>query len=142
MLAQGTQGVGGGLLFTVGEDDIVVDQAPLRVETDELAARAQSRVEGEDRFFTQRRSQQELAQVFGEDADRFGVGALARLHAHLRLHGQRQQAFEAVHHGEAHLDGSGVVGFEEAPFQHGKTLALGTEDAEAEDFLALAATHG
>ena len=141
-LAERAQGFRSGRGLAVGEDDIVVQQAPLSVKADKLAPRAQPRIQSQNRLFAQRGCQQQLAQVFGKHTNGLGIGALARLDAHLRLHGQRQQALEAVGHSQPDLGGGGVLGLEEAAFQHRQALAFGAEDAQAEDLLILSTTHG
>ena len=91
------------LLGEVGEDRVVVQELSLPVEADDLAARAEAGVDGQDVLLPQRGRQQQLPQVVGKDPDGRLVGALLRLEPGLRLHGPAQQALVAVVDGFPHL---------------------------------------
>ncbi len=96
-----------GLLREVGEDRLVVEELSLGVEADDLAARPEAGIEGEDALLPERRGEQELAEVVGEDADRLRVGPLLRGQADLRLHGVGEEPPVAVLDGQPDLFGGG-----------------------------------
>ena len=60
-------------------------------------------IDGQHALLAERRREQQLAQIVGEDANGDGVGALLGLVARLGLHGAAEQSLVAVVHGEPHL---------------------------------------
>ena len=87
--AEGADPLGGllpGLLREVREDRLVMEELPLGVEADDLAARPEAGIDAEDALLPERRGEQELAEVVGEDADRLRVGPLLGGEADLRFH--------------------------------------------------------
>lgn len=85
-------GFGAGLVRSgVRVDGRVFEQFPFTVEADDFAAGAETWVHGEDVLSAEGRGKQKLAQVFGEHADGFGVGALFELVAEFGLQRGREK---------------------------------------------------
>lgn len=83
---------GAGLVRSgVRVDGRVFEQFPFTVEADDFAAGAETWVHGEDVLSAEGRGKQKLAQVFGEHADGFGVGALFELVAEFGLQRGREK---------------------------------------------------
>jgi len=56
--------------------DVVGEELALRIEEHDFAAGAKTGIDGEDGALAERGGEEELAQVFGEDADGFFIGFL------------------------------------------------------------------
>ena len=125
----------------MGEDHVVVEELSLGVEADELAPGPEAGIEGEEPLLTERRGEQELAEVVGEDADRLRVGPFLRGHADLRLHRIGEEPPVAVLDGQPDLFGDRAVSPDEHRVEEGNRLRLRRDDAEGEEFLLLAAPH-
>ena len=83
-----------------------VQQLAGRVDRRHLAAGAEAGVDAHHRPLAQRRLEQQVAQVGGEDLDGVVVAELAQLAADLALDRRAQQPLVAVLDGQAHLLGS------------------------------------
>ena len=95
-------------------DGVVVQQPTLPVQADQLAARAEPGVQGQDVFLSQGRGQQQFPQVVGEHRDGGVLGSYSGFFAHLGFHGCFQQWLVAVLHRLPNLlGGLGVAGGEE-----------------------------
>ena len=129
------------LLREVGEDRVVVEELSLGVEADELAPRPEAGIEGEEPLLAERRGEEELAEVVGEDADRLRVGPFLRGHADLRLHGVGEKPPVAVLDGHPDLFGGRAVSPDEHRVEQGNRLRLRRDDAEGQELLLLAAPH-
>ena len=126
----------------MGVDGRVVQQVALRIECHDLTSRAESRVDGHDALLSQRRREQQLAQVFGENPDRLVVGLLLGRRELFGLDRGAHQAFERVGDGRFHPFARRRAGPYEQPAE---TLdaALGIHvDRDFQDALFLAAAHG
>ena len=77
-------------------DDAVLQEFSGRVQRDTLAARADAGVDSDDLLFTQRRGEQEVAQVLGKDLDRRAVRLHLLLHRHIDFDTGRDQALVSV----------------------------------------------
>ena len=104
-----------GTLARVNSD--VLEELAGGVDGHALAAGAQTRIDADDRALAERRRQQQVAQVAGEDLDRVAVGAQLELDAHVGLDRRREQALVAVG------DGLGELGRERRG-AHDSHLAL------------------
>ncbi len=62
----------------MGIDGLAVQQISLLVEAHQLAARAETGIQGHDAFLSEGRGQQELTQVPAEDPDGIGIGLFLR----------------------------------------------------------------
>ncbi len=130
------------LLREVGEDHVVVEELSLGVEADELAPRPEAGIEGKEPLLTERRGEEELAEVVGEDADRLRIGPFLRGHADLRLHRVREKPPVAVLDGHPDLFSDRAVSLDEHRVEEGNRLRLRRDDAEGQELLLLAAPHG
>ena len=83
--------------------DGVVQQFTRGIEHHGFAAGAKSGVDRQETLATERRGEQEFAQVFGKHADRGFVGAFFCDKARLGFHRGHEQAFAAVLDSESHL---------------------------------------
>ena len=92
-----------------GKIVVVVEELSLGVEADELAPRPEAGIEGEEPLLAERRGEQELAEVVGEDADRLRVGPLLRGQADLRFHRVGEEPPVAVLDGQPDLFGGRAV---------------------------------
>ena len=79
-------------------DGSVIEQIALRREADELAARAESRIECEYTFLSQGVLQQQLAEIRSKDAYSLSVGFLFRRGGKLRFDGRFEQPLVAILH--------------------------------------------
>ena len=109
----------------VGVDGVVVKQLPLAVQAYQLAPRAKPRVQGHDPPCAQGGGQQKLAQVFGKDPDRFGIGPLLGGQSDFGFHGPGKQPFVAVADRLVHLLGIGSGAGDETFGQQGQGVVLG-----------------
>ena len=80
----------------MGEDGLMVKQIALCVEAHHLTTRAETRVNTHHPFLTQRCAQQQLAQVFCEDADGLIIGFLLTEGSKLRFDGGFEQTFVTI----------------------------------------------
>lgn len=113
-------------------DGRVFEQFPFTVEADDFAAGAETGVHGEDVLSAEGRGKQKLAQVFGEHADGFGVGALFELVAEFGLQRGREKPPVAVQRGCAHFAPAGaVVADEEAGQEVLRLLLIAGAQGEA-----------
>ena len=85
----------------------MVQELPLAIEQRDLAARAETRVDGDHGLLTERGGEEQFAEIVGEDADRGLVGALLGVEPHFRLHCRTEQPLGGVGDGEADLLGAG-----------------------------------
>ena len=79
-----------------GVDDIVVQQVALFVQADDLAARAESRVNCQHALAAQGRCEQQLAHILGKGLDGFIVGLLFGCRGKLGLYRWLDEALETV----------------------------------------------
>ena len=77
-------------------DDVVVQQVALFVQAHHLAARAESRVNSQHAFTSQRRSEQQLPHVLGKGLDGLIVGFLLGRRGKFGLYRGLDQALETV----------------------------------------------
>ena len=70
----------------VGEDGLVVQQIALCIEADHLTARTEAWVDAHDALLAQGGTEQQLAQILGENADGFVIGLLLAQVVELRLY--------------------------------------------------------
>ena len=98
-------------------NDVVVEQLALPVEADDLAAGAEARVDGQDVLAAERRGEQQLAQVVGEDADGFGVGAFLGFDPHFHFNRRPEQTLVAVLHRKSNLLRGGPLAGDEQRFE-------------------------
>ena len=84
-------------------DGFPVQQLSLPVQADQLAARAETRVQGRHVFLTQCRGQEQLTKVAGKHSNRRLVGPLLDDVAGLGLHGGGKQPLVAVVDRQPHL---------------------------------------
>ena len=87
----------GVLCHALGKDHIVVEKFTLLIEKHDFAAGANSGVDRHDGFLTQRRGEQQLAEIVGEDFDTIGI------EAHLGFERGEEEAFARLLHRETHL---------------------------------------
>ena len=137
-------GFGAGLVRSgVRVDGRVFEQFPFTVEADDFAAGAETWVHGEDVLSAEGRGKQKLAQVFGEHADGFGVGALFELVAEFGLQRGREKPPVAVQRGCAHFAPAGaVVADEEAGQKVLRLLLIAGAQGEAQEAFLFAPEHG
>jgi hypothetical protein len=137
--------------MAVGKDDVVVQQLALAIEEHGLAAGAEAGVDRQHDLLPERRGEQQLAHVVGEDPDRGLVGALLRLQPHLGFQGGREQALAGILHGEDDMIGAGLRGggggrdgpLDEERLHGGEGRAVvGQLHAHHQEELLLAAAHG
>ena len=95
------------VLRRMGEDCRVVEQVALRVENDHLAAGAETRIEGDHALLPQGRSQQQLAQILGEDPDCLVVGTLLGRGELFGLERGADQPLERIGDGRLHPSAGG-----------------------------------
>ena len=129
-------------LRRMGVDGRVVQQVALRVERHDLASRAESRVDGHDALLPQRRGEQQLAQVLGENPDRLVVGLLLGRRELFGLDRGAYQAFERVGHGRFHPFARRRAGPYEQPAETFDAMFGIHVDRDFQDALLLAAAHG
>ena len=120
-------------------DGRVVQQVALRVERHDLASRAESRVDGHDALLPQRRGEQQLAQVLGENPDRLVVGLLLGRRELFGLDRGAYQAFERVGHGRFARRRAGPY---EQPAETFDAMFGIHVDRDFQNALLLAAAHG
>ena len=84
----------------MGVDGIRVEELPLSVQADDLAARPKAGVYGQHAFLPQWGRQEELSEVLGEDAYGLVVRPSLELRPELRLHGGAEEALVSVGHGQ------------------------------------------
>ena len=137
-------GFGAGLVRSgVRVDGRVFEQFPFTVEADDFAAGAETGVHGEDVLSAEGRGKQKLAQVFGEHADGFGVGALFELVAEFGLQRGCEKPPVAVQRGCAHFAPAGaVVEDEEAGQEVLRLLLIAGAQGEAQEAFLFAPEHG
>ncbi len=120
-------------------DRLVVQEGALRVHDRELASRAEPRVNGKHRLFTQGGRHQQFPDIAREDGDGVGVGALLEEGAGLRFHGGAQQALIAVLRRECDLARSGGAALHEAGPKQGDGFLFGGHKAYGQEAFLLAA---
>ena len=77
-------------------DRLIVQEIALRVEAGQLAARTEAGIDAQHSFLSQRRRQEQLPEVTGEDTDRLLVGLLFACLGELGLDGGLEQPLESV----------------------------------------------
>ena len=80
------------------------EEVALGIQTDDLAARAEARVDGHRALLSHGRGQEELPQVFPEDVDAFDIGLFLGLADDFSGDGGVQEALPGVVHGFADLE--------------------------------------
>ena len=102
-----------------------MEELSLGIEDDDLTARPETGVEGEDPFLTEGRGEEELAEVVGEDPDRLGVGPFFGGQANLRFHGVGKEPPVGVFDGHPDLYGGGPASLDEKGVEDHKASASG-----------------
>ena len=125
----------------LGIDHIVREELSLAVEEHDFAAGAKAGVDAERDLLPERRGQQQLAQVVGENADRLLVRALCEKGPRLAFHRETEQPLEAILHREPHLLGRGRFAFDEEPLQRAHRLDFIGHEARKQEALRLAAPN-
>ena len=69
----------------------IVEKFPRRIERNAFATRAKPWVDGDDGKCPERRSEQEVFDVFGKDVDRLGIGLLLERDANIGFDTRRQK---------------------------------------------------
>ena len=120
------------------ENGFVMEEIALSVQAYDLTARAEARINAHDALLTKGCSEEQLAQVLGEDADGFLVGALLAGRRKLILNGRTEQPLVTI---------SNRFRYEARrasplPLQFLYTLVVIHGDADAEDAFGLTTTHG
>ncbi len=133
---------GGLSLAGVRVDRGVVQQFALAVQTDHLAAGAKTRIDAHHPFGAQRRRQQQLSQVVGEDPNRFGISTILERQPQFGFQRAAQQPFVAVAHGLAHLVAVRAVAGDEERLQDRQRLFLRRRQGQAENLFAFPPAHG
>ena len=134
------------VLRRMREEDLVVQQAAALVQADDLAAVAETGVDGHRPFLADRRGKQELGQVLTEDGDRFQVCLLLGLGEHFIGNGRLQQALVRVVDRRVELLGETRGGTAARPAEiviHPRRTALRIRiDAQRKETFVAGAEHG
>ena len=101
-------GHGGNGLYLFGhgrmrENDVVVQEVPLRIQTDHLATGTEARVDGHYALLPNGRRQQELTQIFPKHLDGRYICLFLGFPQHFSGDGRVQQALPGIFHGLTHL---------------------------------------
>ena len=122
---------------------LIVQQSALRVEAHDLASRPVARVDGQHAFLTQRRCQQELAQVGRKHTNGFFVSPLLAPGCKLCLDGRFQQAFVSIGHSRSHLLPASVTRTDKLTLQAFQRFGVvGRRDVHLQETLGLAPANG
>ena len=87
-------------------NDIIMQQRALRIETHHLASRSESGVDAHHPLLPQRRSQQQLAEIFGKHTDGFLVGTFLAGCRKLGLDSGLEQTLVGIAYRLCHLSGT------------------------------------
>ena len=138
----GQHGLHAFVLGRMRENNVVMQQCALLVETHHLAARAESRVDGHDTLLSQRWRHEQLLQSEGKDADGLFVGSLLGRSGKLGRNAWLQQPLVSVLHCLAHQ----LRGFAVALHEHAADAFDGRcvihRNRHAQHAFCLAAPHG
>ena len=90
-----------GFFFPLGlaaneHDHVVTEQVAELVERSQLAAALEAGIDGQHAAVVDRRLQEQIAKIAGEDADGMGFGAIGQLAAGLALQRRQDEAIEGV----------------------------------------------
>ena len=123
--------------------DVVVEEFPLTIETHEFASGTEAGIEREDVAAAESGSEEEFAEIVGEDADGLGVGLFLGFHPDLGFERKTQEAAVGILHGETHLFTRGLAWSEhEESFEDVEGEVFGRGDPDEEEAFGFAAADG
>ena len=126
-----------------GVDGEVLEELAGGVEGGDLAAGADARVDADDGALAQRRLEEEVAKVLGEDLHGLAVGALLEVDGHVQLDARGEEAADAVLRGGAERVGPGAALAQGEDLEGLAQDGVGVDlEGDAQDALGLAALDG